>query len=72
MTVKQLERRHAGLQSPARVLGAQIGQEKVAVDVRIARSSAAGNAVLQRYGKDLYASLGRRSAEIKRLKRQAV
>ena len=68
MTARQRERRQAGLEDCARVLGGQIGQEKVPAEVRSQRSAAAGMAVLERYGKDFYASLGRASAEKRRLK----
>ncbi len=66
MTSVQLQRRAEGLESPARILGGRIGQEKVPEDLRIRRSSLAGCAVLQRFGQDYYKALGKLSAQRKR------
>ena len=66
MTTIQLTRRAEGVESPARILGGRIGQEKVPEEVRIQRSSLAGCAVLQRFGQDYYKALGKLSAQRRR------
>ncbi len=66
MTTVQLQRRQEGIESPARILGGRIGQEKVREDIRVRRSSLAGCAVLQRFGQDYYKALGKLSAQRRR------
>jgi hypothetical protein len=66
MTVEQLRRRKDGLESPAKILGGQISKEKVLPEIRVLRSSRAGNAVLQRFGREYYSFLGRLSAARRR------